>query len=271
MAQDKKQLTIDEYKKVLVGILKRIDSICEENHLNYQLAYGTLLGAVRHGGFIPWDDDVDIIMPRADYVKLRDVIARENHGINFIDIETEPETIYPFGKICDTSTVLFEKNFRKVPGYGAYVDVFPLDYVPESGFKRKWIFRKYRMLVKLIQHSSRTNYTLSSSRWRNFAKAVAFRIGHCFNTWKLIIKVDNGLQRLCPENKTSMMSVPWDSEGHAFRKEDIYRVKKIGFEDAVLNVSENYDDILTKMYGDYMKLPPEEERVSPHNLECYYI
>lgn len=270
-SMERKKVTPEEYKQILVSILEKIDYICEEYGLNYQLAYGTLLGAVRHGGFIPWDDDVDIIMPRRDYVKLQKLICEKNYGINFLTIDTEPRTIYPYGKICATNTELHEKNFRKVPGYGAFVDVFPLDYVPEDETVRKQIFKKYNAMLKLIQHSSRTEYMRTTSVVRNTARFIAFHLGHCFSTRKLILKMDRSLQRLCSKEKTSMMSVPWDSEGNAFTMDDIYHTKKVAFEGVMLNVPENYDDILTKIYGDYMKLPPENERVNPHQLECYYL
>lgn len=268
---ENRRISIEDYKKILVEILKKIDYLCSEHNLNYQLAYGTLLGAVRHGGFIPWDDDVDIFMPREDYIKLQNLIGNGLMGINFISIDNEPNTIYPFGKICDVNTLLIEHGFRRVPGYGAYVDVFPLDYVPEDEKKRQRIFKKYNTLIKLIQHSSRTSYTRVNSEFRNIEKFLAFKIGHCFDTKKLVKKVDKELQNLSNKEKTSFVSVPWDSYGEAFNINDIYNVKKIKFEDTMLNVSINYDAILNKIYGEYMKLPPESERVNKHNLECYYL
>lgn len=268
---ERKKVTPEEYKHILVDILEKIDHICEEYGLNYQLAYGTLLGAVRHGGFIPWDDDVDIVMPREDYIRLQELIYEKDYGINFLTIDTEPQTIYPYGKICATNTELDERNFRKVPGYGAFVDVFPLDYVPEDEATRKRIFKKYNAIIRLIQHSSRTGYIRTSSVITNTARCIAYHVGHCFSTRNLILKMDRSLQRLCPKEKTTMVSVPWDSEGNAFKIADIYCTKKVKFEGAMLNVPENYDDVLTKMYGDYMQLPPEDERVNPHSLECYYL
>ena len=99
-----KQLTMEEYKQVELGILIKIDKICREHNINYFLYAGTLLGAVRHQGFIPWDDDIDISMLREDYDKLAKIIQNGDYGINFIRIEENPDTIYPYGKICDTTT-----------------------------------------------------------------------------------------------------------------------------------------------------------------------
>lgn len=262
-----KKLSIEEYKKVLLTVLKKIDFLCEENGLHYQLAYGTLLGAVRHKGFIPWDDDVDIFMPRKDYIKLQEIILQGDYGINFLSIDTEPQTIYPYGKICDQNTDLYEKNFRHVPGYGAFVDVFPLDYVPESGKKRGKIFKKYNFLIKVIQHSSQTNYSHSESSFRNLARMAAFWGTRWINTEKLIRYVDRHLQLLCDENQTNLVGVPWGEA--VYTKEDVYKTHKTLFEGIPLNITDNYDMMLTKMYGDYMQMPPVEKRVNPHNLECY--
>ena len=120
-----RKLTLDEYKAVVRDVLFKIDDICRENGLTYFLDSGTLLGAVRHKGFIPWDDDIDIAMFREDYNRLADIIQNGHYGLNFLRIEECPDTIYPYGKICDTSTTLVEKNFRTPEGYGAFVDVSP--------------------------------------------------------------------------------------------------------------------------------------------------
>ena len=266
----REKISMEEYKKILLMILEKIDNLCIEYHLNYQLAYGTLLGAVRHGGFIPWDDDADIFMPRADYIKLQEIIEKRDYGINFISIETEPKTIFPYGKICASNTIAYEKGFKEVPGYGAFVDVFPLDFVPENVKKRKWIFWKYNTFIKLIQYSARTEWRKSNSKIKNLVRTCVFTISRYINTEKLVRKVNRDLQKLCLDGQTEMVSIPWDFKGKAFLKKDIYRVKRVEFENIMLNISEAYDDILSKIYGDYMRLPPEEERVNKHGIECYY-
>lgn len=264
-----KKLSINEYKKILVTVLQKIDMLCEKHQLHYQLAYGTLLGAVRHKGFIPWDDDVDIFMPREDYVKLQDIIQQGDYGINFLTIDTEPQTIYPYGKICATNTVLYEKGFCHVPGYGAFVDVFPLDYVPEDRAERKRIFWKYNTLIKVIQHSARSERSSSKSFKRNCAKFIAYYLTRWVNTGKLIKYVDRHLQNLCNKDSTNLLGVPWGINDCAYNKNTIYKTHKIIFEGILLNITDNYDYMLTKMYGDYMQLPPISKRINPHDLKCY--
>ena len=122
-----------EYKEIVLDIMKRIDKICEIERIEYCLFYGALLGAVRHGGFIPWDDDIDLIMLRSEYDRLRDAItAHPEYNLNFIDISTNSKTIYPFAKVCDVRTINFDEDFVDVDGYGAFVDIFPYDYLPDA-------------------------------------------------------------------------------------------------------------------------------------------
>ena len=146
-----KELTIDEYKKVLLDVLIQVDKICEEHQLKYAIAYGTLLGAVRHHGYIPWDDDVDIIMPRDDYDKLAHILNTENRAINFIRIEENKDTCFPFGKICAKNTTIKETNLLPIKGYGAYIDVFPMCRLPITG---RWLdYKKWHKYVRLASYS----------------------------------------------------------------------------------------------------------------------
>ena len=99
-----KRLTIEEYKNRILEIMLVIDRICRENGFRYSIVYGTLLGAIRHRGFIPWDDDIDIAMTRSTYARLKEyILAHPELGLNFIDISTQPDTIYMCGKVCDAA------------------------------------------------------------------------------------------------------------------------------------------------------------------------
>lgn len=260
----------EEYKKILVNLMIKIDYLCQLHGLNYQLAYGTLLGAVRHKGFIPWDDDVDIFMPREDYKKLQNLINKCDCGMKFISIDNEPNTIYPYGKVCDTNTVAYEIGFKHVPGYGAFIDVFPLDYVPKSSIKRKFIYYRYNILIKIIQHTSRTRYSRSKSIPRSIIALFAFLFTRLFDTGSLIRFFDKNIQQLSSGNSENYYSVPWGSKGKAYTQSEINNVCRMEFENRLFNVSIEYDKILKTMYGDYMKLPPIEKRVNPHSIECFY-
>ena len=263
-----RKIEINEYKEIVVSILARIDRICRENNLKYNLAYGTLIGAVRHNGFIPWDDDADITMFRDEYIKLREIVNHGDYGLRFIDISTDNDTIFPFGKVCDVRTHLKEKDFREVKNYGAFVDVFPLDYLPNNDKQRKKYCRKARRKVIMLTHSARTGYDRSASKLAVMKKALAFHIGKFLNTNKMIKQLENTFLEndKCP---TDYVGIPWAWGGYTFLKTVFEDSVEHDFEDFLFYIPKEYDYILRWRYGDYMQLPPENERINCHCLECY--
>lgn len=260
-----KKLTLDEYKAVVLNVLFKIDDICRENGLVYYLQAGTLLGAVRHKGYIPWDDDIDIAMFRPDYDRLAQIIQTGNYGLNFLRIEECPDTIYAFGKICDTSTTLTEKNFRTPKGYGAFVDVFPLDYAPDDFQEQERLRVKFERELKLITHSARTSYERSGNPLKDMERCLAFWAAKPFNTQKLIRKLNMEFMEAVPA-PTDYAGVLWE---RSYPVEDLGEPSLVEFEGRMLMAPANPAAVLTALFGDYMELPPVEERVCKHQLECY--
>lgn len=261
------KVDIQEYKEIVLSVLVRIDRICREHGLTYMLCYGTLLGAVRHQGFIPWDDDVDIIMPREDYNALSELIRAENWGLNFISIETCKETIYPYGKVCDARTMVEEDHFRPVKGYGAFVDVFPMDYLPEDEKAWRAYQKKHIWLRKLITHSARTGFSRTGSPVTNAKRWAAFWAGKLFSTRKLI---EGMTSRILAFNQTptGRVGVVWDL---SFPACSARKNSEVVFEGHCFLAPEDPNEVLTRLYGDYWKLPPESERVNKHPLVCHWI
>lgn len=260
-----KQLTLDEYRKVELDILIKIDKICREHNINYFLFAGTLLGAVRHQGFIPWDDDIDISMLREDYDKLAEIIQNGDYGLNFIRIEENPDTIYPYGKICDTTTTIEEKNFKEVAGYGVFVDVFPFDYLPEDEKERARLKKKYYRMYKLLTHSARTGYVKTDSVITNLKRGTAFQLAKLANTNRLIEKMNSDFVKL-NEKKSNYVGLAWSI---AWLLEDYQSTSEVSFEGHNFLAPKNPDRVLKTHFGDYMKLPPENKRVLNHTLVCY--
>lgn len=262
-----KKIELQEYKEIILNILIKIDNICRENNITYFLDSGTLLGAVRHQGFIPWDDDVDVAMFRADYDKLAGIIQHGDYGLNFIRIEENPDTIYPYGKICDTNTRIIEHNFKSVEGYGAFVDVFPLDYMPNSEKERARLQKKYLNFVKLIEHSARTGYEKTPDIITNIKRLAAFWLGKAFNVHKLVRKI-NDIFIAMNAQETEYIGLPWYI---SYPVQYYSETVTLPFEQHEFSVPKNYNEVLRLGYGDYMQLPPESERVIKHSLECYVI
>lgn len=258
----------DEYKKIVLNVLLRIDEICRANGLRYVLCAGTLLGAVRHQGFIPWDDDIDIQMPREDYKCLRSLIASGDYGLNFLDVETCPDTVYSFGKICDTATILREHNFQPVGGLGAFVDVFPLDVLPADEKRGKAMCREGYNLLRLITHSSRLSYGKTDSAKTNLLRFAAFWIGKLFHTQKLIRFAERRAQRFNGKPTGYLGTVNW--ERGWLPEECFFPCSEVIFEGHSFPAPADADRALRTEYGDYMQLPPEAARVSDHYYDCWY-
>ena len=140
----KKTINVEELKQVQLDILKFVDEYCKKNNLKYYLAYGTLLGAVRHKGYIPWDDDIDLLMFREDYEKF--VTSFKDERYKVFATEVNAKYPYPFAKVGDTTTY-FEEEIKDVMDTGVNIDIFPLDYLPED--KVKSVTKKRNFLQKI--------------------------------------------------------------------------------------------------------------------------
>ena len=263
---DMKLLTNAEYKNRILEIMLKIDKICRENDIRYSIAYGTLLGSIRHQGFIPWDDDIDIAMTRGEYAKLKKkIIEHSELELNFIDITTQADTIYACGKICDTKTIVKESNFRSVDGYGAFVDVFPWDNIPDDEKESKKFHSRALYLARLIQHSSKRKPGKPEGIKHAFLLYGAFVYAHFFSTHKLIEKLDEFCKKY-NETETKCFGLPYDNA--VFKKADFDVLIDLPFEGHMLIGPKNYENVLRSSYGDYMRIPPLNKRID-HSIQCF--
>lgn len=264
-----REIQFEEMKKIELNILTYFTEVCEENNLRYYLGGGTLLGAVRHKGFIPWDDDIDVMMPRPDFQKLLSLsINNENYNI------IKPGTAgyyYNFAKLVDTRTILEEKGIKLIDGLGVYIDIFPLDGMPETPDARKKRFKELNSIRKRINNTC----LLRPKFHRNpFAYLNACRI---YNSNKNI-----DLSSLQKKYLDSALKNSFDDSefvfaaGGAYGARDIFPGKwfekeiELQFENLSVKAFNGYDFYLTQLYGDYMTLPPEDKRVTPHHSIVYF-
>lgn len=268
-----RKLSLREIQYKELNVLKKIDLFCEKHNITYFLAYGSLLGAVRHKGFIPWDDDIDIMMPRPDYNKflsLRDDFCKENlnMGINTLGNKNYN---YAYTKVFDKNTIVVEKKIRKCFKANIWVDVFPLDGVYADDKKNKKVFFLSKIYSK-ISASARIRFGAMSG---NF---IIKLIGSLFIPAGMLLnklfKFKFYIEKLAVKNDYNTSVYVGDILGtwisSIVKKKSLYPVLKMSFEDCEFNIPSNYDIYLTQLYGNYMQLPPIEKRIS-HNLDAWEI
>jgi lipopolysaccharide cholinephosphotransferase len=263
-------ICLEELKKIELDILIYIDQVCEKNNLRYFLCGGTLLGAIRHKGFIPWDDDIDISMPRPDYDKFVKILKEADNKYKILTPEQE-DYYYNFSKVVDSETILNECNHQTIDNMGVYVDVFPLEGMPIDQDECEKHFIKLDKIRKRINSFS---YLKPS-----FRKNIIHYIKH-LNLYKKNKK--SSLTIFQKEYEQCVKKYNYDESdfiyatGGAYGRKDIFPKEmflnfiKVEFEGASFFVPQEFDAYLKHLYGDYMKLPPIEKRVSNHNYEAKY-
>ena len=241
--------TIKEIQKVELDILKQIIILCKKYNLKYALAYGTLLGAIRHKGFIPWDDDVDIMMPRDDFEKFRTIAINNLPAPYFFqDVLTDPQYPSFTAKVRNSNTKFVEQGYKKLNkmNHGIWVDVFVVDKVKESkNTKRKILISK--ALNKLLLAKG------VKSAWSIIAMFFSRRF-----LYKRIIKK---LLSLHKKSFDYYMAFP---DLKKIDKNIFENLKSRDFENIQANVPGNYEKILADEYDNWRQLPPESERLPRH-------
>jgi lipopolysaccharide cholinephosphotransferase len=261
----KRQLSLNEVKDVELGILNYIDNICKKHNLKYFLAYGTLLGAIRHKGFIPWDDDIDICMKRSDYDKLISILSNENHErYTLLHHSVDSTYFYEFAKVVDTRTKIIGEGFEEIPSEGIWVDIFPLDNVAKNK-KLQRLLIQICLVIRIL-----SVYTKFPSHKRSIffypvwllARLIGYRIPLKITDWQSKKGTREDLIGYIASMSTlgSKYCYPIDWF------EDTVLVE---FEDNKYPAPYKYHEYLSSQYGDYMQLPPEDKRV-PHPVEAYW-
>lgn len=248
-------------------ILNEIHRVCTENNLKYFLVGGTLLGAVRHKGFIPWDDDLDIAMPRNDYNKFLKICETELNGKYYLHcINTDEEYWLPFSKIRKKNTLFDEANISHldVPK-GIYVDVFPLDdEFKENSFEKKLRTKLLKSLNSIIVNKKR----FYVNKKKTFKTVIRNTVTFLFAPFS-IKKIQSFQIRLMSKNNNKGGSYyanygsNYDPVKQTMQKSVYEPVRLIEFEGNYYSAPNDYEYMLKRIYGDnYMQLPPEEKRVT---------
>lgn len=266
---EKRPLTFEDKKGLSIQILHEVDDFCAKNNIKYSLAYGTLLGAIRHKGFIPWDDDVDIMMLRPDYERF---VSHFNHDVtkmfSVASYETDGNFHFPMAKISCNVTTNEELGFDR---YGYAIDVFPIDKFPAGEKELKSVIKKKSMYWNLMAlktmkwnkvRSLRKNLIMSASK--AFVKFIPYSLIH-----KTMRRDISKYEQLRSNYLLGCFYTPY-GERDIFPKDFFDTYIPVAYENSSFPVVKEYDKYLTSVYGDYMQLPPEDKRVTHHSFTAFW-
>jgi len=259
----KHPITLEEKRKIQLDMLQEVDTFCREHNIRYSLSSGTLIGAIRHKGFIPWDDDLDITMPLPDMYRFRDEFLSDK--IKYCDVDTERNHLFRFSRLAYLPTYSKSGLFGK--GMGVNIDLYPIVGLSDDENVQKEYFKK-----AITLYNRRKKYMQLTRNIRKISPLKCFPGTHSivrqYRDWCLL------------------HSNPYDRSKSFYRIADIMKpeiIKKdilifdffdvlidIPFENIICKATGHYQEYLTQKYGDYMKLPPESERVPLHSANYYW-
>ena len=263
-----------EIQKIAFEILKYVDKFCRKNNIKYSICGGTLLGAIRHKGFIPWDDDIDIMMPRNEYerfLKLMDNEYKEGNKYKCLHYGKDfPDYYYTFAKVVDLDTHLEESTLINNKDLGIFIDVFPVDGIPSKNPAK--IAKKAHHYNRMIVHSNMTKVDktgISTGKYlikKLLITPYAKLLGRDY--W---LKKHEKYVKSFPLDKFEYGNLYSGSIGikEMFPKKFFDEIIEVDFEGYKLLAIKEYTKYLEHTYGDYMTPPPPEKRVAPHNTKIY--
>lgn len=263
-----KEIEKEAYKRIPFEILVCFADFCENNNIRYSLAYGTLLGAIRHKGFIPWDDDIDVIMPRADYERFKALYHSERYPFSDMTINKHHPTA--MAKVYDSRTFFDSNGVRR--SYGLFIDVFVVDNFPTDVKKRlrwqKWT--RFLIFLNAVKNSDLIGMLHTRKSFLGKARILLYKL--------------LPLPRLFIQKRISILSQKYntfptglvgitmsrDNPFDTYPADMFEEYVDVEFEGRTFRAIRQYDKWLKICYGDYMQLPSAEKRAGKHRITAYY-
>ena len=259
-------ISIQDLRAIQLDILDDVSRFCKENGIAWSICGGTLLGAVRHQGYIPWDDDIDLMMPRADYDRFAAIYSSEKNTL--LDLRKADYTVEVCLKVCRKGTRMVDLTLGR-DLWGINIDIFPLDGVPDEypAFCREILSKR-----QTVAHICPYYKKVPSRKAAWYAKYLLKRILHPYFHGILHLKQEiDRMPAAYPAESSRFAGIVLGSYGEKeIAPATVFRtLTQLPFEGRMLPAVRDYDTYLKASYGDYMQLPPEEERVTHHWYDAY--
>lgn len=259
----------EKVRKIQLEILLEFDRVCKKNNIHYNIYFGTLLGAIRHQGFIPWDDDIDVVMTRDNYNKFIKLHIDDINSDYFVqNYDTDSNFFRPFTRIRKNNTRYVQRHYKNLDiHHGIFIDIFPFDYVSNHQNKEKL---RYYYLHLLRRLNVIKNFGIEEDS-NLIKKSIKYLIDKIIpqkwlnNHITKIITYKNNTGYL---NHLTDGTIPFNNKykKHLVSEEDFLNSRMCKFEGYEFPIPKEFDRILTNIYGDYMELPPEKDRVPHHQV-----
>lgn len=246
---------LTEIHKIELEMLKAVTTLCDRYSLRYSIYCGTLLGAVRHKGFIPWDDDIDLAMPLEDYRRFLQHVDELPEDFICVHRDKTRECSFLWIKIMAAGTTFMNKNAIEVDvPQGIFLDIYPMIGTPDSTFGKK-IQQGMLFMAARLQRAAYYRVLHLPGYARKMIAHMPEILRFAVIDFLLYFSLIN------PESSENIGTIDAVSFSGKFKRKDWQEMTKLLFEDAYYTAPVQYDKILRRMYGDYMKLPPEEKRI----------
>ncbi len=260
-----RQLDSDEIKKYTFNILCDFAEFCDKNGIRYYLSGGTMLGAIRHKGFIPWDDDIDVLVPRPDFDRMH-TILKETHVKPYYKLEGYNAGVgyYPFAKLVDVRTKVI--NEYSTVDNNLWIDIFPMDGLPDDIESCDEIL-SFASPLKINYNRAFAKVGKGKNIIRTIGKIPIKIYLNLFGLKKVTKKIDTLARKYPFEESEYVAGIAWSvGPRERMRREDYVPMVDVEFNGKLFHAPACWDTYLKQMFGDYMKLPPEDQRINHSNI-----